>query len=158
LQVLTFKFKLTSRLLIRNVQLPFAAQYRLVDNAFSPVWLNVLIVPGSKTGVFIKIEPYEDTFQTFFSILKEWIAGFKTAPEVIRNIGLSRLDLLKRGNGGRFGEEEVNAFADLWRVVPVMSTMAVYWTCFSQVKYFLHLSIQLIVDKLGIYHIKLFRN
>lgn len=102
-----------------------------VSLGFSVICL-ILLIAGSKTGVFIKIEPYEDTFQTFFSILKEWIAGFKTAPEVIRNIGLSRLDLLKRGNGGRFGEEEVNAFADLWRVVPVMSTMAVYWTCYSQ--------------------------
>ena len=88
---------------------------------------------GSKIGVFVKIEPLEDTFQTFFSILKEWILSFKTNSEVIREIGLSRLDLLRRGNGGRFGDEEVTAFADLWRVVPVMSTMVIYWTCYSQV-------------------------
>ena len=93
----------------------------------------MLNIAGSKTGVFIKNEPFEDTFQTFFSILKEWALSFKTNPEVIRDIGLSRVDLLKRANGGRFGEEEVNAFADLWRVVPVMSTMTIYWACYSQV-------------------------
>ena len=84
--------------------------------------------------MFVKNEPLEDTFQTFFSILKEWIRSFKTKPEVIREIGLSRLDLLRRGNGGRFGDEEVTAFEDLWRIIPVMSTMVIYWTCYSQVR------------------------
>ena len=52
---------------------------------------------------------------------------------MIKETGLSRVELLKRDNGGRFGNEEVDAFVDLWRLAPVLSTMLMYWTCYSQV-------------------------
>ena len=81
----------------------------------------------------MKNEPSDDTFHTFFLILKEWLASFKIKRHVIAQIGDSRIDLLKKHNGGSFTDEEVDAFVDLWRIMPVLSTMLLYWACYSQV-------------------------
>ena len=41
--------------------------------------------------------------------------------------------MLKMQFGGPFAGEEVDAFVDLWRIMPVLFTMLVYWSCYSQV-------------------------